>query len=51
MVKTRRSNGENGEVEDVNCAVNDVGEAPDEKAKSPVRKCVFTWICCVFALL
>lgn len=41
MVKTRRSNGENGEVEDVNCTVNGVGETPDEKVKCPVRKCVF----------
>lgn len=50
MVKTRRSNGENGDVEDVNCTVNDVGEASDEKAKSPVRKYVFTRMGCVFAL-
>ncbi|XP_075980354.1 ATPase family AAA domain-containing protein 2-like [Anticarsia gemmatalis] len=33
MVKTRRSNGENGEVEDGNYAMNDVGSVSDEKAE------------------
>ncbi|XP_059059129.1 tat-binding homolog 7-like, partial [Achroia grisella] len=34
MVKTRRSNGENGEVDDGNYAVNDVGSISDEKASN-----------------
>ncbi|KAJ0174507.1 hypothetical protein K1T71_009615 [Dendrolimus kikuchii] len=35
MVKTRRSNGENGEVEDGNYPMNDVGSVSDEKVKCP----------------
>ncbi|KAM3965847.1 LOW QUALITY PROTEIN: ATPase family AAA domain-containing protein 2 [Aphomia sociella] len=34
MVKTRRSNGENGEVDDGNYAVNDIGSVSDEKASN-----------------
>ncbi|XP_041982054.1 ATPase family AAA domain-containing protein 2-like isoform X2 [Aricia agestis] len=34
MVKTRRSNGENGEVEDGNYTINDVGSVSDEKASN-----------------
>ncbi|CAD0202477.1 unnamed protein product [Chrysodeixis includens] len=34
MVKTRRSNGENGEVDDGNYAMNDVGSVSDEKASN-----------------
>ncbi|XP_060804753.1 ATPase family AAA domain-containing protein 2-like isoform X2 [Amyelois transitella] len=34
MVKTRRSNGENGEVDDGNYTVNDVGSVSDEKASN-----------------
>lgn len=33
MVKTRRSNGENGEVDDGNYTMNDVGSVSDEKAE------------------
>uniref|UniRef100_A0A2A4K6L4 Bromo domain-containing protein n=1 Tax=Heliothis virescens TaxID=7102 RepID=A0A2A4K6L4_HELVI len=35
MVKTRRSNGENGEVDDGNYAMNDVGIVSNEKAPKP----------------
>lgn len=31
MVKTRRSNGENGEVDEGNDTLNDVGSVSDEK--------------------
>ncbi|XP_072944949.1 ATPase family AAA domain-containing protein 2-like [Epargyreus clarus] len=34
MVKTRRSNGENGEVDDANYTLNDVGSVSDEKASN-----------------
>ncbi|CAK1587151.1 unnamed protein product [Parnassius mnemosyne] len=34
MVKTRRSNGENGEVEEVNYTLNDVASVSDEKASN-----------------
>ncbi|XP_063626226.1 ATPase family AAA domain-containing protein 2-like [Cydia splendana] len=34
MVKTRRSNGENGEVEEGNEGLNDVGSVSDEKASN-----------------
>ncbi|KAL4707871.1 hypothetical protein ACJJTC_010306 [Scirpophaga incertulas] len=34
MVKTRRSNGENGEVDDGNYTVNDVGSVSDEKTSN-----------------
>ncbi|KAL0871393.1 hypothetical protein ABMA27_005124 [Loxostege sticticalis] len=34
MVKTRRSNGENGEVDDGNYTINDVGSVSDEKASN-----------------
>lgn len=33
MVKTRRSNGENGEVEDRNYGLNDAGNVSDEKTE------------------
>lgn len=35
MVKTRRSNGENGEVDDGNYTINDVGSVSDEKVTRP----------------
>ncbi|PZC78481.1 hypothetical protein B5X24_HaOG202146 [Helicoverpa armigera] len=35
MVKTRRSNGENGEVDDGNYAMNDVGIVSNEKTPKP----------------
>ncbi|CAG9788857.1 unnamed protein product [Diatraea saccharalis] len=34
MVKTRRSNGENGEVDDGNYTINDIGSVSDEKASN-----------------
>ncbi|XP_028178389.1 ATPase family AAA domain-containing protein 2-like isoform X4 [Ostrinia furnacalis] len=34
MVKTRRSNGENGEVDEGNYTINDVGSVSDEKASN-----------------
>ncbi|XP_045774866.1 ATPase family AAA domain-containing protein 2-like [Maniola jurtina] len=34
MVKTRRSNGENGEVDEGNYSINDVGSVSDEKASN-----------------
>ncbi|CAG9564529.1 unnamed protein product [Danaus chrysippus] len=34
MVKTRRSNGENGEVDEGNYSINDVGSISDEKASN-----------------
>ncbi|CAH0725558.1 unnamed protein product, partial [Brenthis ino] len=34
MVKTRRSNGENGEVDEGNYSINDVGNLSDEKASN-----------------
>ncbi|RVE47330.1 hypothetical protein evm_008011 [Chilo suppressalis] len=34
MVKTRRSNGENGEVDDGNYTLNDIGSVSDEKASN-----------------
>lgn len=44
MVKTRRSNGENGEVDDGNYTVNDVGSVSDEKVMHPhTLLCVLAW--------
>ncbi|CAH2235057.1 ATPase family AAA domain-containing protein 2-like isoform X2 [Pararge aegeria] len=34
MVKTRRSNGENGEVDEGNYSINDIGSVSDEKASN-----------------
>lgn len=41
MVKTRRSNGENGDVDDGNYTLNDVGSVSDDKVKCPVRNLVY----------
>lgn len=42
MVKTRRSNGENGEVEEVNDAQNDVGSISDDKVTHLIH---YNWFC------
>lgn len=45
MVKTRRSNGENGEVDEGNYAINDVGSVLDEKVtlNKPLVCCAVVW--------
>lgn len=51
MVKTRRSNGENGEVEDGNFTLNDVVSVSDEKVN--MQQMILFRYCaiCTIALL